>query len=72
MKVTYYGKVSKTWEGQPECLFCGEPVTEPSADGPGVCGWCDCGCHRNGTKWTYQEYRKFQQTANAKLEEWAA
>lgn len=28
-------------EGPPPCLWCGEPVTNPSMDGPLVCGPCD-------------------------------
>jgi hypothetical protein len=27
----------------PPCLWCGEPVTDPSMDGPLVCPRCDCG-----------------------------
>lgn len=39
-------------EGPPPCLFCGEAVTQPSMDGPLVCGSCDCGRNRDGSKWT--------------------
>ena len=39
-------------EGVPPCLFCGEPVSRPSMDGPLVCGACDCGSNRDGSKWT--------------------
>lgn len=39
-------------DGVPPCLFCGEPVTSPSMDGPLVCGACDCGRNRGGSKWT--------------------
>lgn len=42
-------------EAPPPCLFCGEPVTSPSMDGPLVCGSCDCGCNRDGSKWTAEE-----------------
>jgi hypothetical protein len=42
-------------EGVPPCLFCGEPVTSPSMDGPLVCGACDCGRNRGGSKWTEAE-----------------
>jgi hypothetical protein len=41
--------------GVPPCLFCGEPVTSPSMDGPLVCGPCDCGCNRDGSKWTHAQ-----------------
>jgi hypothetical protein len=39
-------------EGDPPCLYCGEPVTSPSMDGPLVCGPCDIGRNRDGTRWT--------------------
>jgi hypothetical protein len=39
----------------PPCLFCAAPVTRPSMDGPLVCGSCDCGCNRDGTKWTQKQ-----------------
>lgn len=32
-----------TYTGVPPCLWCDEPVVEPSADGPLVCGRCDMG-----------------------------
>jgi len=42
-------------DGVPPCLFCGEPVTSPSMDGPLVCGACDCGRNRGGSKWTEEQ-----------------
>jgi hypothetical protein len=42
-------------EGTPPCLFCGEPVTSPSMDGPLVCGACDCGRNHDGSKWTEEQ-----------------
>jgi glycine/D-amino acid oxidase-like deaminating enzyme len=42
-------------EEPPPCLFCGEAVTRPSMDGPLVCGSCDCGRNRDGSKWTDEE-----------------
>lgn len=39
-------------EAPPPCLFCGDPVMHPSMDGPLVCAACDCGCNRDGSKWT--------------------
>ncbi len=36
----------------PPCLFCSEPVLRPSTDGPLVCGACDCGRNRDGSRWT--------------------
>lgn len=45
------------YEGDPPCLFCNQPVPyeDRGADGPLVCGWCDCGCNRNGKEWTPEE-----------------
>src|SRR5579872_601296 len=42
-------------EEPPPCLFCGESVTCPSMDGPLVCGSCDCGRNRDGSRWTDEE-----------------
>jgi len=42
------------------CIGCGEIVQEPSTSGDSVCGWCDCGIHRNGSKWTYNEAITFR------------
>jgi len=43
------------YDGDPPCLFCNEPVTSPSTDGPLICGWCDCGGNRDGTNWTSEQ-----------------
>lgn len=44
-------------EGIPPCLWCGDPVTSPSMDGPLVCGNCDCGVNKEThQKWTATEY----------------
>lgn len=43
------------YDGDPPCLYCNEPVTSPSMDGPLVCPWCDMGKNKDGTKWTWQE-----------------
>ena len=37
------------------CRICGQPVMEASMGGTDVCPWCDCGYHRDGTKWTYRD-----------------
>ncbi len=42
-------------EGVPPCLFCGDPVTSPSMDGPLVCGRCDCGRNPDGSRWTEEQ-----------------
>ncbi len=44
-------------EFPPPCLYCGTPVTLPSMDGPLVCALCDCGCNRDGSKWTEEQYK---------------
>ena len=52
-------------DGVPPCLFCGEPVARPSTDGPLVCGACDCGRNRDGSKWTEEQ-------AEARYAHWRA
>jgi hypothetical protein len=42
-------------EGSPPCLFCGVLVSDPSMDGPLVCGSCDCGRNPDGSRWTDEE-----------------
>lgn len=42
-------------EGVPPCLFCNEPVTRPSTDGPLVCPTCDMGANKDGTYWTKEQ-----------------
>lgn len=43
-------------KGVPPCLWCGEPVYHLSMDGPLVCGSCDMGCNKDGSRWTSEEY----------------
>lgn len=38
------------------CIYCEEPVKSLSMGGPALCGACDCGMHKDGTKWSHQEY----------------
>ena len=45
-------------DGVPPCLFCGEPVERASMDGPLVCGACDCGNNRDGSRWTDEQARE--------------
>jgi len=40
------------------CRICHLPVVEASMGGTNVCPWCDCGVHRDGRKWTYEEAMK--------------
>jgi len=42
--------------GTPPCFWCGVPVTRPSMDGPLVCGSCDCGRNKDGSRWTSVQY----------------
>ena len=37
------------------CRICGKPVESASVGGTDVCPWCDCGKHRDGRDWTYEE-----------------
>jgi phage gp29-like protein len=37
------------------CRICSLPVTAASYGGPDVCPWCDCGVHRDGSRWTLIE-----------------
>ena len=46
------------------CIYCGLPVGAASMGGTVVCPSCDCGSHRDGTKWTFEETTQFM--ANAK------
>jgi hypothetical protein len=34
------------------CKICGLPVDNASMSGTDICPSCDCGCFRNGEKWT--------------------
>lgn len=45
-------------DGDPPCLYCGELVSSPSMDGPLVCGACDCGRNRDGTRWSEDRARE--------------
>ena len=37
------------------CWYCGKPVREASMGGTVVCPLCDCGCNRDGSKWTIKD-----------------
>ena len=51
-------RIKVTIKGVPPCLWCAEPVTELSCDGPLVCCWCDCGSNKDGSKWTDEQYMR--------------
>lgn len=43
------------YDEEAPCRICGKPVVEASMGGTDVCPWCDCGKHRDGTPWTYND-----------------
>lgn len=45
-------------DGVPPCLLCGEPVARPSMGGPLICGPCDCGNNREGSRWTPEQAKE--------------
>jgi hypothetical protein len=51
-------------KGIPPCLWCGEPVTDPSMDGPLVCPWCDMGKNRDGTPWSAKDHFRLSEHFN--------
>ena len=57
------------YDGDPPCLFCNQPVTSPSTDGPLVCGTCDCGCNNDGRPWTREENKAAHENFNRRIEE---
>jgi hypothetical protein len=57
-------------DGVPPCLFCGESVTSPSMDGPLVCGSCDRGRNRDGSKWTEEQAEARYAHRRAKVAEY--
>lgn len=42
----------------PPCLWCGDPVTEPSMDGPLVCALCDMGRRDDADDWMMRKQRR--------------
>ncbi len=44
-----------TFNPEQPCLYCGLPVGHLSMGGPLVCPSCDCGHHRDGTRWTLHD-----------------
>jgi len=49
------------------CRMCGQPIIEASMGGTDVCPWCDCGCNRDGSKWSAGDFRRIMKRANAHL-----
>lgn len=54
-------------EGPPPCLYCGEPVTRPSMDGPLVCGPCDMD---GGTIRTVRDGKVVLLSGTPRISEW--
>jgi hypothetical protein len=42
------------------CVFCEQPVGALSMGGPRVCPTCDCGCNRDGTPWSLEDFDRMQ------------
>lgn len=60
-KATYQtkdGPLEIEYDDEAPCKICGLPVVEASMGGTSICPWCDSGCHRDGRKWTWQDYKK--------------
>ena len=57
------------YDGDPPCLFCNEPVTSPSTDGPLICGACDCGMNKDGTTWTNEQSSERWANRESKIKE---
>lgn len=67
-----YPPIEVEIDGVPPCLFCGDPVTRPSMDGPLVCGSCDCGRNRDGSQWTEAQAEERYAHRRAKVAEYRA
>lgn len=59
-------------DGTPPCLWCGDLVTSPSMDGPLICGACDCGRNKDGSKWTAEQYAERCRHRAAMMAKYAA
>ena len=60
MKIAKYpltggGFIEVEYDPDAPCRICGKPVIDASMGGTDVCSWCDCGSHRDGRKWTFDE-----------------
>lgn len=53
------------------CIYCEQPVGSLSMGGPALCGPCDCGYHRDGKRWSAQEYPTMEKRARKNLDEMA-
>lgn len=64
---TYTGtdgkKFTVEYDEKAPCIICEEPVGEASMGGTVVCPACDCGRNRDGTKWTNQQYERYNKAA---------
>lgn len=64
MKIATYetldgDKLHVTYDPSSTCAICGEPIVEASVGGTAICPWCDMGVNRDGTPWTWQQFRKW-------------
>ena len=65
MKVAEYrlldgSKLQVEYDPGALCWGCGKPVLAASTSGTVICPWCDCGAHRDGTRWTYDDLMAFK------------
>lgn len=49
------------------CVLCGLPVVNASQSATGICGWCDNGDYRNGTKKFRDDLHRKLRRENRKL-----
>lgn len=54
------------YDADAPCIYCRLPVIEASMGGTVVCSWCDCGVHRDGRKWTFDEAKSMGQAAHSR------
>ena len=69
MKTAHYdlldgSSIDVDYDPDVPCIRCGLPVFEASVGGTVVCPWCDCGVHRDGTKWTLKDAVDFRSKIN--------
>lgn len=54
------------------CVYCEQPVGELSYGGPAVCGSCDCGINRDGSRWTSDDFNRQAKNAHRRFDEMPA
>lgn len=63
---TWCGGRKVEYDADAPCWFCGLPVESASMGGTVVCPSCDCGKHRDGRPWTYDEAVQMHRNFKAK------